>query len=142
MERRVAGAASAGSAASAAAVAGEEIRMDQTDTVLAWPDVPPAASGRPNGATAHALIEMSHITKTYKMGEQEVHALRDVSLRIERGEFVAIMGPSGGGKTTLMNVMGCLDRPTSGTYVLEGRDVSTLSDDEQALVRSRMVGLV
>jgi putative ABC transport system ATP-binding protein len=88
------------------------------------------------------MIEMSHITKTYRMGEQEVHALRDVSLRIERGDFVAIMGPSGGGKTTLMNIMGCLDCPTSGAYVLEGRDVSTLSDDEQALVRNRMVGFV
>ncbi|HKC73176.1 MAG TPA: ABC transporter ATP-binding protein [Chloroflexota bacterium] len=85
---------------------------------------------------------MSHITKTYQMGEQEVHALRDVSLRIERGEFVAIMGPSGGGKSTLMSIMGCLDRPTSGTYLLEGRDVSTLSDDEQALVRNRMIGFV
>src|SRR5947207_15306576 len=116
--------------------------MDQADTVLAWPDAPSTASGRPDGAMAHAMIEMRHITKTYRMGEQEVHALRDVSLRIERGDFVAIMGPSGGGKTTLMNIMGCLDRPTSGAYVLEGRDVSTLSDDEQALVRNCMIGFV
>ena len=120
--------------------------MNQADTLLAWPDVLPTATGlsgvSPIGAAAHALIEMSHITKTYQMGEQEVHALRDVSLRIERGEFVAIMGPSGGGKSTLMSIMGCLDRPTSGTYLLEGRDVSTLSDDEQALVRNRMIGFV
>jgi putative ABC transport system ATP-binding protein len=120
--------------------------MRQAETVPAWPKVPATAlegaGVSPNGAAAPALIEMSHIVKTYQMGEQQVHALRDVSLRIERGEFVAIMGPSGGGKSTLMNIMGCLDRPTSGTYLQEGRDVSTLSDDEQALVRNRMIGFV
>jgi putative ABC transport system ATP-binding protein len=120
--------------------------MLPAETVRAWPNVVPTAmevSGvSSSGAAPHALIEMSHIIKTYQVGEQEVHALRDVSLRIERGEFVAIMGRSGGGKSTLMNIMGCLDRPTSGRYLLEGRDVATLSDDEQALVRNRMIGFV
>ena len=116
--------------------------MSHAETVLAWPDLGPGDATATNGATSHALIAMSHVTKTYKMGEQEVHALRDVSVSIERGEFIAIMGASGGGKSTLMNILGCLDRPTSGAYLLDGRDVSTLSDDEQAIVRNRMIGFV
>ena len=122
--------------------------MSQSDTILAWPRVATAATpADTNGAHAQAeaapaLIEMQHITKTYSMGEQDVHALRDVSLRIDWGEFVAIMGPSGGGKSTLMNMLGCLDRPTAGSYLLAGRDVATLSDDEQADVRNRMIGFV
>jgi putative ABC transport system ATP-binding protein len=93
-------------------------------------------------AAPMALIEMHDIVKTYVMGDQKVHALRGVSLRIDWGEFVAIMGASGGGKSTLMNILGCLDRPTSGRYLLAGRDVATLGDDDLALVRNRMIGFV
>jgi len=89
-----------------------------------------------------ALIEMRQIVKTYQMGDQEVHALRGVNLEIHAGEFVAIMGASGSGKSTMMNIVGCLDRPTSGQYLLEGRDVATLRDDEQAVMRNRTIGFV
>jgi len=93
-------------------------------------------------ALAPPLIELRNIYKTYRMGEEEVHALRGVTLRIDRGEFVAIMGASGGGKSTLMNMLGCLDRPTSGSYLLRGQDVAGLRDDEQALLRNRTIGFV
>ena len=88
------------------------------------------------------LIEIRGITKTYIMGDQEVHALRGVNLEIRSGEFVAIMGASGSGKSTMMNILGCLDRPTTGQYFLGGRDVATLRDDEQAIVRNQMIGFV
>ncbi len=88
------------------------------------------------------LIQIRGITKTYIMGDQEVHALRGVNLDIRTGEFVAIMGASGSGKSTMMNILGCLDRPTTGQYFLEGRDVATLTDDEQAIVRNRLIGFV
>jgi len=90
----------------------------------------------------HPVIQLEGITKIYRMGEVQVHALRGVSLQIERGELLAIMGPSGSGKSTLMNIMGCLDVPTSGTYFLDGRRVDTLSDNELAEVRNRKIGFV
>ena len=88
------------------------------------------------------VIEVHNITKVYKMGEVEVRALAGVSFNIETGEVVAIMGPSGSGKSTLMNTLGCLDRPTSGEYYLDGELVSTLTDDQLAIIRNRKVGFV
>jgi putative ABC transport system ATP-binding protein len=119
--------------------------MSASETVLAWPHVAPEAAPTSHGRADQAappLLEMQHVSKTYVLGEQPVHALRDVSVRIAWGEFVAVMGASGGGKSTLMNILGCLDRPTDGSYLLDGRDVATLSDDEQAAVRNRMIGFV
>ena len=89
-----------------------------------------------------SLIRLEHISRRYEMGSETIHALRDVSLRIQRGEYVAIMGPSGSGKSTLMNVVGCLDTPTSGTYELNGTDVSDMDDDELAEIRNREIGFV
>ncbi len=88
------------------------------------------------------LIRTRDLAKVYRMGDTEVHALDQVSVDIERGEFVAIMGPSGSGKSTFMNVLGCLDRPTSGQYVLDGKNVSEMSNDELATVRNRNIGFV
>ena len=89
-----------------------------------------------------ALIETHDLWKTYKMGTEEVHALRGVSIAIERGEYVAIMGPSGSGKSTLMNLIGCLDTPTKGTYLLNGKKVSEMNDDELARIRNEEIGFV
>ena len=89
-----------------------------------------------------ALIELSGIERVFHLGDSEVHALRHLDLSIAPGEYVAIMGPSGSGKSTMLNLLGLLDRPNAGTYHLEGRDVTTLSLDEQARVRSERIGFV
>jgi len=88
------------------------------------------------------MIDIKNITKTYQTGDIEFQALRGVSFKINDGEFIAIMGPSGSGKSTLMHILGALDSPTSGTYLLDGKDVSTLSDDELADIRNDKIGFV
>ncbi len=90
----------------------------------------------------NTVIEVQDLTKVYKMGDEELYALTGVSLQVHRGEVVAIMGPSGSGKSTLMNILGCLDQPTSGSYYLDEEDVSQMNDDELAAVRNRRVGFI
>lgn len=89
-----------------------------------------------------SMIELRDIAKVYQMGTQEVHALRGVSIDINEGDFVAIIGTSGSGKSTLMNIIGCLDVPTTGTYILNETDVSNLSDDDQARIRNKEIGFI
>ena len=88
------------------------------------------------------MIEIRQITKVYKIGDVEVHALRGVSFQVAAGEMVAVMGPSGSGKSTLMNIIGCLDQPTSGEYHLDGVDIGRLNDDGLAHIRNRKIGFV
>ncbi|SIT09455.1 MULTISPECIES: ABC transporter ATP-binding protein [Alicyclobacillus] len=95
-----------------------------------------------NVSADEALIQMEHIVKEYLLGGQVIRALNDVSLLVRHGEFVAIMGPSGSGKSTMMNMIGCLDVPTSGRYVLDGVEVSTLTEDEMAYVRNQKIGFI
>src|SRR3954471_9415191 len=89
-----------------------------------------------------ALIETRDLWKTYVMGSEEIHALRGVSISIERGEYVAIMGPSGSGKSTLMNLIGCLDTPSKGSYLLNGKQASEMNDNELARIRNEEIGFV
>jgi putative ABC transport system ATP-binding protein len=93
-------------------------------------------------STNPILIKTVDLWKTYVMGDEEVHALRGVSVNVDRGEYVAIMGPSGSGKSTLMNLIGCLDTPTRGTYELNDRQVASMNDDELAYVRNKEIGFV
>ncbi len=97
-----------------------------------------------NGVRPHGpvVIDIENITKHYVMGEETVHALRGVSLQIRRNEYLAIMGPSGSGKSTLMNMLGCLDTPSSGKYLFNGKDVSVMNDDELAAIRNHEIGFV
>ncbi len=88
------------------------------------------------------IIQIHQITKTFTVGQEQVHALKGVDLVINKGEYVALMGPSGSGKSTLMNMLGCLDTPTSGTYILNGTDVSKMDDNELAEVRNKDIGFV
>jgi putative ABC transport system ATP-binding protein len=88
------------------------------------------------------IIEMHHIAKIYRMGTNEVRALQDISITINKGEYVAFMGPSGSGKSTLMNIIGCLDTPTSGTYILNNQEVSEMTENELAEVRNKEIGFV
>ena len=88
------------------------------------------------------IVQLENVCKDYYQGKEPVHVLHDISMSVEQGEYIAIMGPSGSGKTTLMNLLGCLDVPTSGTYMLEGHDIGTLSDDALADIRNQSIGFV
>ena len=88
------------------------------------------------------VVKLEHVTRTYKIGENEVHALRGVSFEIKQGEFLAIMGPSGSGKSTCMNMIGCLDRPTSGKIQINGKFTSQMTEKELAILRNKTIGFV
>ncbi len=88
------------------------------------------------------VISIRNLTKTYHIGDISVHALRGIDLEVQTGEFVAVVGPSGSGKSTLMHILGCLDKPTSGEYLLDGKDVSKLTDDELSRIRNHQIGFV
>ncbi len=98
--------------------------------------------GRDYRSPGPVVIEIEGVTKLYQMGEETVHALRGVNVQVHRNEYLAIMGPSGSGKSTLMNMLGCLDTPTSGKYLFSGKSVSEMDDDELADIRNREIGFV
>ncbi len=102
----------------------------------------PERTTTPTESADEMLISLQEITKVYRMGAMEVHALRGVSLEVHRSEIMAIMGPSGSGKSTLMNILGALDQPTTGTYLLDGTNVAALNDDQLAFIRNRKIGFV
>jgi putative ABC transport system ATP-binding protein len=106
------------------------------------PSAPPLNARRVVRPPGDLVIDIRDVTKLYRMGEETVHALRGVTLNVHRNEYMAIMGPSGSGKSTLMNMLGCLDTPTSGHYEFNGKDVSSMSDDELAAIRNREIGFV
>ncbi len=101
-----------------------------------------SAVSRNYRAPGPVVIEIEGVTELYKMGEEIVHALRGVSLTVRRNEYLAVMGPSGSGKSTMMNMLGCLDTPTTGKYLFTGKDVSSMTDDELADIRNREIGFV
>lgn len=93
-------------------------------------------------ASQTPLIQLSNISRLYKLGDQVVHALRKIDLEIFRGDYIALMGPSGSGKSTLMNIIGCLDTPTTGTYILNNKEVSDMGDDELSSIRNEEIGFI
>jgi putative ABC transport system ATP-binding protein len=123
-------------------LAGDTRKNAATSTIVAEEEPSIAPSMTADGVDSLPAIHLSHIHKTYTMGDVEVHALRGISLTVRAGEFIAIMGASGSGKSTTMNIIGCLDRPTRGKYILDGSDVSELSKDERADIRNRKIGFV
>src|SRR5580658_3875049 len=109
---------------------------------MAVEEIAPSQSFRQDLIDAGVVIQTEELWKTYEMGAEKVHALRGLDIQIHKGEYVAIMGPSGSGKSTLMNLIGCLDSPSSGKYWLAGRQVSELDDDELAYIRNKEIGFV
>ena len=105
-------------------------------------DREPNMTERAANTNGHHLIEMKDLVRVYEMGGEKVYALRGVNLTVDPGEYVAIMGPSGSGKSTLMNIVGCLDSPTSGSYLLDGIPVDTMDEDQLAAVRNKKIGFV